>query len=83
MYNLDSLVKNILKIKTTDHLQIQWQIRKMLQDLGFETKIEEKLLKFFESYGKYKVLVFRYIWENLWKRNDHKKISWFQKLIRL
>jgi len=44
MKNVDSLVKNILKIKTTDHLQIQWQIRKMLQDLGFETKIEEKLL---------------------------------------
>jgi len=32
---MDSLIENILKINTTDHLQIQWQIRKILRDLGF------------------------------------------------
>jgi len=41
---VNSLVKNILKIKTSDHLQIQWQIRKILRDLGFEAKTEKKLL---------------------------------------
>ena len=41
---MNSLVKNILKIKTSDHLQIQWQIRKILRDLGFEAKTEKKLL---------------------------------------
>jgi len=50
----------------------------------------EKLLRYFERYGKYKQLAVHYIWEDLWwtrlkARQDRKNesVPWLEKLIRL
>lgn len=43
----------------------------------------EKLLKYFERYGKYKQLAVHYIWWDLWWKRKNKHIPWLEKLIRL
>jgi len=43
----------------------------------------EKLLKYFEKYGKYKQLAVHYIWEDLWWKRKNEHIPWLEKEIRL
>ncbi|MBU1104946.1 hypothetical protein L6255_01895 [Candidatus Parcubacteria bacterium] len=43
----------------------------------------EKLLKYFERYGKYKQLAVHYIWEDLWWKRKNEHIPWLEKLIRI
>lgn len=42
-----------------------------------------KLLNYFERYGKYKQLAVHYIWEDLWWKRTHEHIPWLERLIRL
>jgi len=42
----------------------------------------DRLLKYFDKYGKHKQLAVHYIWENLWWIHKKQSISWFKKLIR-
>ncbi len=43
----------------------------------------EKLLKYFERFGKYKQLAVHYIWEDLWWKRKNDNIPWLEKLIRI
>lgn len=43
---------------------------------------KERLLKYFERFGKYKQLAVHYVWEDLWWRRKDKPIPWLEKLIR-
>ena len=43
----------------------------------------EKLLKYFEKFGKYKQLAVHYIWEDLWWKRKYDRIPWLEKLIRI
>lgn len=43
----------------------------------------EKILKYFEKYGKYKMLTVHYLWEDLWWKRKNRKIPWLEKLIRV
>ena len=43
----------------------------------------EKILKYFEKFGKYKQLAVHYIWEDLWWKRKNKSIPWLEKLIRV
>ncbi len=43
----------------------------------------KKLLKHFDSYGKYKQLAVHYIWEDLFWRSKNEEIPWLKKEIRL
>lgn len=57
---------------------------KLFFDVNPENPVPvEKLMRYFERYGKYKQLAVHYIWEDLfWKRkNEH--ISWLEKEIRV
>ena len=61
---------------------------KILSKIIFDTKIdspvsEEKLLKFFEKYGKYKALAANYIWEDIFWKRKTQHIDWLEKEIRL
>lgn len=42
----------------------------------------EKMLKFFEKWGKWKALIIHYFWEDLWWRRKTENIAWLEKLIR-
>jgi len=42
----------------------------------------DKLLKYFERYGKYKQLAVHYIWEDLFWRRESEHIPWLEKEIR-
>lgn len=43
----------------------------------------DKMLKYFEKWGKWKNLAVHYLWEDIWwkRRNEH--IPWLEKLVRL
>jgi len=41
-----------------------------------------KLLKYFERYGKYRQLAVHYVWEDLWWRHEKEPISWLAKEVR-
>ena len=61
---------------------------KILSKIIFDTEIEKpvsekKLLKFFETYGKYKALACHYIWEDIFWKRKTQKIDWLEKEIRL
>ena len=43
----------------------------------------EKLLEYFERFGKYKRLAVHYIWEDLWWKRKNESIEWLEKEIRL
>jgi 3-methyladenine DNA glycosylase/8-oxoguanine DNA glycosylase len=43
----------------------------------------EKILKYFERFGKYKQLAVHYIWEDLWWKRKNENIGWLEKLIRV
>lgn len=43
----------------------------------------DKLIKYFEKYGKYRQLAVNYIWENLWWKRKNENIPWLEKLIRV
>jgi len=43
----------------------------------------EKLLKYFERFGKYKQLAVHYVWEDLWWQRKNKSIPWLEKLVRI
>ena len=43
----------------------------------------EKILKYFEKFGKYKQLVVHYVWEDLFWKRKNEKIPWLEKEIRL
>jgi len=43
----------------------------------------EKLLKYFEKYGEYKMLAVHYLWEDLWWKRKNESIPWLEKLIRV
>ncbi len=43
----------------------------------------EKILKYFERFGRYKHLAVHYAWEDLWWRHKRKPISWLAKEVRV
>ena len=43
----------------------------------------EKLLRYFERFGKYKQLAVHYIWEDLWWKRKNDNIPWLEELIRI
>jgi len=43
----------------------------------------DKMLKFFEKWGKWKNLAVHYVWENIWWKRKHEHIDWLEKEIRL
>ena len=43
----------------------------------------ETMQKYFEKWGKYKMLAVHYIWENLWWKRKNEHIHWLEELIRL
>jgi len=43
----------------------------------------EKLLRYFERYGKYRMLAVHYIWEDLWWKRKNESIPWLEKLIKI
>ena len=43
----------------------------------------ERLLEYFEKYGKFKQLAVHYIWEDLWWKRKNENIPWLEKLIRV
>ena len=40
---MDSLIKNLLDVKATDHRKIQEEIKRNLESLGYEVKLEKKI----------------------------------------
>ena len=52
------------------------------QDPGDPVTVE-KLLKYFDRYGKFKQLAVHYIWEDLWWKRKNEHIPWLEKLIRI
>lgn len=69
-----------------DHIS-PWE-QKIYSKLFFDKDPEtptsvEKLLKFFERYGKYRQLALHYIWQDLWWKRKNESIPWLEKLIRL
>lgn len=69
-----------------DHIS-PWEQKiysKLFFDKDPETPVPtEKLLKYFEKYGKYKQLAVHYIWEDLWWKRKNKNIPWLERLIRV
>jgi 3-methyladenine DNA glycosylase/8-oxoguanine DNA glycosylase len=53
------------------------------KDYEKELVSEDKMLKYFEKWDKWKALAVHYVWEYIWwkRRNEH--IPWLEKLIRL
>lgn len=43
----------------------------------------DKMLKFFDKWGKWKNLAVHYVWEDIWWKRRHQHIPWLEKLIRL
>ncbi|MGB9911285.1 MAG: DNA-3-methyladenine glycosylase family protein [Microgenomates group bacterium] len=43
----------------------------------------EKMLKFFEKWGKWKALAVHYVWEDIWWKRKNKHVPWLEKLIKL
>ncbi len=43
----------------------------------------EKMLRYFDKWGKWKNLAIHYVWEDLWWKRRNKHISWLEKEIRL
>ncbi|MDP2586220.1 MAG: hypothetical protein Q8P32_00390 [Candidatus Komeilibacteria bacterium] len=43
----------------------------------------EKMLKYFNKWGKWKMLAIHYVWEDIWWRRRNKHIPWLEKLVRL
>ncbi len=43
----------------------------------------DKMLKYFNKWGKWKMLAIHYVWENIWWKRRNKHIPWLEKLIRL
>lgn len=68
-----------------DHIS-PWE-QKIYSKAFFGCEIEkplpvEKLIKFFNRYGKYKQLAVHYLWEDLWWRHKKEPIAWLQKEVR-
>ena len=40
---MDSLTKSLLDVKATDHRKIQEEIKRNLEGLGYEVKLEKKI----------------------------------------
>jgi 3-methyladenine DNA glycosylase/8-oxoguanine DNA glycosylase len=64
-----------------------WE-QKIYSKLFFDREPEdpvpvEKLLKYFDRYGKYKQLAVHYIWEDLFWRRESEHIPWLEKEIRI
>ncbi len=69
-----------------DHIS-PWE-QKIYSKLFFDQDPEnpvpvEKILKYFQRYGRYQQLAVHYIWEDLWWRRKNQSIPWLEKLIRL
>jgi len=65
----------------------RWE-QKIYSKLFFDKELEDpvpvdKLLKYFERYGKYKQLAVHYIWEDLFWRRESEHIPWLEKEIRI
>ncbi|MFH0948949.1 MAG: hypothetical protein V1802_00500 [Candidatus Aenigmatarchaeota archaeon] len=43
----------------------------------------EKMLKYFDKWGKWKNMTIHYVWENIWWQRKHEHIPWLEKEIRL
>jgi len=57
---------------------------KLFFDQDPENPVEvEKLIKYFDRFGKYRQLAVHYIWEDLWWKRKNENIPWLEKLIRL
>lgn len=73
-----------------DHLRhiSPWE-QKIYTRIFFNKDYEKQLvpvkdmLSYFERWGKWKALAVHYIWEDIWWKRRHQKISWLEKLIRL
>ena len=53
------------------------------QDWERKLVAADKMLRYFDRWGKWKNLAVHYVWENIWWRRRHEKIPWLEKLIRL
>jgi 3-methyladenine DNA glycosylase/8-oxoguanine DNA glycosylase len=42
----------------------------------------DKLIKYFERFGKYRQLAVHYVWDDVWWRHKNNKIPWLENLIR-
>lgn len=51
----------------------------------YETELipVDKMLKFFDKWGKWKNLAVHYVWEDIWWKRRNQHIPWLEKLIRL
>lgn len=43
----------------------------------------DKMLKYFDRWGKWKNLAIHYVWEDIWWKRCHENLPWLEKLIRL
>lgn len=43
----------------------------------------DKMLKYFERWGKWKNLAVYYLWEDIWWKRRNKHVPWLEKLVRL
>ncbi|PJA41260.1 hypothetical protein CO178_00620 [candidate division WWE3 bacterium CG_4_9_14_3_um_filter_34_6] len=43
----------------------------------------EKMIKFFNKWGKWKGLAVHYVWEDIWWKRQNQHIPWLEKLIRM
>lgn len=64
-----------------------WE-QKIYSKLFFDRDAEDpvkidKLIKYFDKFGKYRQLAVHYIWEDLWWKRKNESVPWLEKLIRL
>jgi 3-methyladenine DNA glycosylase/8-oxoguanine DNA glycosylase len=52
------------------------------KDYGKELVPVEKMMSYFEKWGKWKNLAIHYLWEDLWWRRQNERIPWLEELIR-
>lgn len=43
----------------------------------------DKMLRYFDKWGKWKNLAIHYVWEDIWWQRRNKHLPWLEKLIRL
>lgn len=53
------------------------------KDYKKELVLVDKMLEFFDKWGKWKNLAIHYAWEDIWWKRKHKHIPWLEELIRL
>lgn len=57
---------------------------KLFFDVDPETPVPvEKILEYFDRFGKYKQIAVHYVWEDLWWKRKNENIPWLEKEIRV